>query len=61
MEATKIKVNDYYGNPSYYSVMPQPIFDSLETSFLNGEDFAVVDKTQYDKMNEDYKSKMNIL
>ena len=54
----QIKVIDYYGNPSYYSVMPKPIFDALEAFALNGEEFAIVDKAQFDKMNIDYKSKM---
>jgi hypothetical protein len=57
METTKIKVSDYYGEPSYYSVMPQPIFDALEAAALNGEEFATVDKAQFDKMIEDYKLK----
>lgn len=55
---TKIKVNDYYGVPSYYSVMPQPIFDALEAAALNGEEFADVEKAQFDKMVIDHKTKM---
>ena len=37
MDAIKIKVADYYGNPSYYSVMPNEIFDALELASLKGE------------------------
>lgn len=55
----EIKVNDYYGNPSYYSVMPQEIFDALESASLNGEGYASVDKVAFDKMIVDYKIKMN--
>lgn len=61
MERIKIKVSDYYGNPSYYSVMPKPIFDALEAFALNGEEFAMVDKALYDKMIEDYKLKINTI
>jgi hypothetical protein len=60
METTKIKVSDYYGIPSYYSVMPQSIFDDLEAANLNGEYFALIDKVQFDKMIEDYKLKIEI-
>lgn len=59
MDTTKIKVSDYYGNPSYYSVMPQAIFDLLEAANLNDEDCVNVNKTQFDKMIEDYKLKIN--
>lgn len=61
METIKIKVNDYYGNPSYYSVMPQEIFDALELASLQGEEFAVVAKEKFDKMIVDYKKKMENL
>lgn len=55
----RIKVKDYYGNPDYYSVMPQAIFDSLETSYLDGQEFTDVDKEQFDKMVWDYQIKMD--
>lgn len=54
----EIKVNEYYGNPSYYSVMPQEIFDALELASLKGEEFATVNKCLFDKMIVDYKKKM---
>ena len=54
----KIKVNEYYGNPSYYSVMPQDIFDVLEKASLNGEEFTAVDKSAFDRMIADYKDKI---
>ena len=54
----EIKVNEYYGNPSYYSVMPQEIFDALELASLKGEEFATVNKILFDKMIVDYKKKM---
>ena len=58
METIKIKVNDYYGNPSYYSVMPQEIFDALELSSLQGEEYTTVNKDQFDKMIVEYDKKM---
>ena len=61
METIRIKVNNYYGNPSYYSVMPQEIFDALELASLQGEEFAVVAKDKFDKMIVDYKKKMENL
>ncbi|MDN0022753.1 MULTISPECIES: hypothetical protein [Prevotellaceae] len=61
METIRIKVNNYYGNPSYYSVMPQEIFDALELASLQGEEFAVVAKEKFDKMIVDYKKKMENL
>lgn len=54
----EIIVNDYYGNPSYYSVMPQEIFDALEAANLNGEPTCKVSKTQFDEMMVEYKKKM---
>lgn len=54
----KINVNDFYGNPSYYSVMPQEIFDALELANLNGEPTCKVSKTQFDEMIVEYKKKM---
>ena len=59
-EIIKIRVNDYYGNPSYYSVMPMDIFDEFELASLKGEEFANVEKAAFDKMIQDYKLKMKI-
>lgn len=58
METIRIKVNNYYGNPSYYSVMPQEIFDALELASLQGEEFATVSKDQFDTMIVEYGKKM---
>jgi hypothetical protein len=55
----RIKVKDYYGNPDYYSVMPQAIFDALEAAYLDGQEFTDVDKAQFDKMVWDYQIKMD--
>ena len=54
----EIKVNDYYGNPSYYSVMPQEIFDALELAALKGDATCKVSKTQFDEMIVEYDKKM---
>lgn len=53
-----INVADYYGKPLYYSVMPQMVFDALETAYLNGDESVTVDKDLIDKMESDYKLKM---
>lgn len=58
METISIPVTQYYGNPSYYSVMPPQIFDALELASIKCEEFAVVNKDQFDKMIVDYKEKM---
>lgn len=58
METIRIKVNNYYGNPSYYSVMPQEIFDALELASLQGEDYVTVSKDQFDTMIVEYGKKM---
>ena len=55
----RIQVKDYYGNPDYYSVMPQAIFDALEAAYLDGQEFTDVDKAQFDKMVWDYQIKMD--
>lgn len=54
----EIKVSNYYGNPSYYSVMPQEIFDELELASLKGEEYALVNKDLFNKMIVEYKMKM---
>ncbi len=58
METIKIKVADYYGNPSYYSVMPIELFDSLEAAALNGEEYIDADKDQVEQMIADHQNKM---
>jgi hypothetical protein len=58
METIRIKVNNYYGNPSYYSVMPQEIFDALELASLQGEEYVTVSKDQFDTMIVEYGKKM---
>lgn len=59
MDKIQIKVNDYYGNPSYYSVMPESIFNALELASLKGEEFTSVDKKVFDTMVVEYDKKMN--
>ena len=58
MDTIQIKVNDYYGNPSYYSVMPESIFDALELASLKGEELATVESAAFDKMIVEYDKKM---
>lgn len=54
----EIEVNKYYGVPAYYSVMPEEIFDALELASLKGEEFALVNKVQFEKMLAAYEEKM---
>ena len=58
METITINVDDYYGKPLYYSVMPQVIFDALEAAYLNNQPTINVDKELFYKMINDYKLKM---
>lgn len=60
METITINVADYYGNPSYYSVMPEAIFDALELASLKGEETTAVDKALFEKMIVEYNKKMNL-
>lgn len=60
MDTIKIKVSDYYGNPSYYSVMPQTIFDILELASLDGKEYIDIEKVLFDTMIEDYNKKSGI-
>lgn len=54
----EIEVNKFYGVPAYYSIMPEEIFDALELASLKGEEFAFVNKVQFEKMLADYEEKM---
>lgn len=58
MGKVEINVSEFYGVPAYYSVMPRPIFDSLESASLNGDTTAVVDKDLFDEMMLNFKNKM---
>ncbi len=58
MATIQIKVSDYYGTPSYYSVMPRSIFDALEVAALNGEEYIGVEKELFDTMIEEYNNKV---
>jgi hypothetical protein len=55
MKTTEIKTADYYGHPTYYPVMPKPIFEALEFAFLNDKETVIVEKQLFDKMIEDHK------
>lgn len=59
MEKVAIEICKYYGEQSFYSVMPESVFDSLELAFLKGEEFADVPKNDYEQMMLDYNKKMN--
>lgn len=54
----QIRVADYYGIPSYYSVMPERLFTALETAFVNGQIMATVLIADFRQMREAYIRKM---
>ena len=58
MGKIEINVSEFYGVPAFCSVMPHDIFDALELASLKGEETAIVDKAQFDKMMLDYQKKM---
>lgn len=58
MGKVEINVSEFYGVPAFYSVMPRPIFETLESAYLNGDTTAVVDKAQFDKMMLDFQKKI---
>ncbi len=60
MDKITINVADFYGNPSYYSVMPNEIFDALELASLKGETETDVDKALFTQMVDNYKAKMDL-
>lgn len=59
MSTIQIKVANYYGKPSYYSVMPRAIFDALEAAALNGDEYTSVDDAAFNQMLADYQVKMS--
>lgn len=58
MDTIKINVADFYGIPSYYSVMPECVFLALEKAFINGEQFAIVPTKDFHAMRDAYIRKM---
>lgn len=53
---TTIRVSDYYGHPEIYPFMPRELFSILETAFLAGDDYAIVNAGQLEQMMLDYKT-----
>ena len=58
MAKIEINVSEFYNTPALYSVMPHDIFDALELASLKGEETAIVDKAQFDKMMLDFQKKI---
>ena len=58
METITINVNEYYGNPSYYSVMPDAIFDALELASLKGEQTTDINKELFDSIANDLATRL---
>ena len=55
---TTIRVADSYGHPEFYPFMERELFSVLETAFLAGDDYAIVNAGQLEQMISDYK--MNV-
>lgn len=53
---TTIRVSDYYGHPEFYPFMPNDLFASLESAFLSGDEFALVDAGQLESMMMEYQT-----
>jgi len=54
METIEIKLSEYYDTNKYYRFMPKSIFNALETAFLAGEKTAVVPKSDFQEMLNDF-------
>lgn len=53
MNTIEVKVIDYYNRPEYYPYMPDVIFKSLESAFLESKETTEVPKDLFDKMVND--------
>ena len=56
METIVIKVAEYYNKPKYYSVMPECIFNALESAFINGEESTAVSKLEFETMINNFNN-----
>jgi len=54
METIKINISEYYDTNKYYRFMPKIIFNTLEAAFLAGEKTAVVPKSDFQEMLNDF-------
>ncbi len=52
---TTIRVSDYYGHPELYPFMPRDFFATLESAFIAGLEYALVDADELDTMMSNYK------
>lgn len=48
---------DYYRNPKYYPSMPEPLFEALNSAFLDRMKTVFVDKSQFDEMMRDVNNR----
>lgn len=56
MGTITINVDTYYSNRAYYPYIPAPVFDALETAYLDGKDTAAVSATDYAVMTSNLKA-----
>jgi hypothetical protein len=52
----KIRISDYYGHPELYPFMAKKLFETLETAFLSGNEFALVDAGLLAQLSNDFKT-----
>lgn len=57
MSKVTISVPKFYGDSSYYDVMPRPVFDALEAAFIEGRETAEVPAEDYNTMLSAYARK----
>ncbi|MCL1933576.1 MAG: hypothetical protein FWF53_07185 [Candidatus Azobacteroides sp.] len=54
MDTIEINVSEYYDGNKYYRFMPQSIFNALEAAFLEGKGTAIVPKSEFEAMLNDF-------
>lgn len=57
MDLITINVAKYYENREYYAFMPRPVFNALESAFLEGKETAEVPAAEFSKMLQAYAGK----
>lgn len=56
MGTININVDTFYSNRAYYPYIPAPVFDALESAYLDGKETAAVSATDYAVMMSNLKT-----
>lgn len=51
-----IRIADYYGHTELYPFMAKEMFAALESAFLAGDEFAVVESGQLEHLVNEFKT-----